>query len=390
MPYDPNDPNQGSQAPPEDQSTAEWQAKNAMTSGTINDLIRSRPAIASWLKSHNDGRNLSDSDKSQLVSLMRQQGIDPTNLEVDDDTGVISWPKHVARDIALGSAMAFGPVVAAWALPYLGIGAGAGESWDAAGNFIGPSTFTGGEAATTAATTAAGASPYATGSMYDIPASAAGTGTTAAGGGAWDAAGNFIGDSTVSSVTNKSLGGKALDVLTSDKFLRYGLPIAGNVATSLIQAKAAGDASEAEQKYLEEALAYAKQKDAGNISREAGRYGDYKGNISGYLANADASGSRMAQLLGLNVPPRTLTTQGAPAPLVNSNPLFAPTTNIAPGADIPLAPAVTSRYAQPQAPPAQQPMITVQAPDGRTQQYPASTLAHWQSVPDAKILQGAA
>ena len=68
--------------------------------------------------------------------------------------------------------------------------------------------------------------------------------------------------------------------------LRYGLPVAGGLSSSIIQANASGKASDAQQKYLEEALAYEKESDlykrgvdAAAVAKEAARYGDYQGRI---------------------------------------------------------------------------------------------------------------
>jgi hypothetical protein len=88
--------------------------------------------------------------------------------------------------------------------------------------------------------------------------------------------------------------------------LKYGLPVAGNLVGGLIQAKASSNASDAQQKYLEEALAYEKEKDtyqrgidAAAVTKEANRYGDYQGRIAPFIANGMNSNARMAALLGL-------------------------------------------------------------------------------------------
>lgn len=88
--------------------------------------------------------------------------------------------------------------------------------------------------------------------------------------------------------------------------LRYGLPVAGNLVGGIIQANAEGRASDAQQRYLEEALAYEKEKDAYDRSRtarldalEMSRYGDFQGRIAPFIANGVSSNDRMAALLGL-------------------------------------------------------------------------------------------
>jgi hypothetical protein len=88
--------------------------------------------------------------------------------------------------------------------------------------------------------------------------------------------------------------------------IKYGLPIAGGIASSLIQANASGKASDAQQKYLEDALAYEKENDlynrgvaADKVKLEAGRYADYTGRIGGFVENGQSSNDRMSALLGL-------------------------------------------------------------------------------------------
>lgn len=130
MPYDPNDPNQGSQAP-----GSEGNPYAGGSSGSVDALIRSRPAVQQWLSAHNDGKNLSPSDQQQLMSLIQQQGIDTKMLEYDGNTGTFnSGTGHTLRDIAYGSLMAFGPVLASWAIPaMMGTGGAAGTTGATAG-----------------------------------------------------------------------------------------------------------------------------------------------------------------------------------------------------------------------------------------------------------------
>jgi hypothetical protein len=88
--------------------------------------------------------------------------------------------------------------------------------------------------------------------------------------------------------------------------LKYVVPTAGNLIGGIIQSKATGAASDAQQKYLEEALAYQKEQDTYNRNRQAGldaqevqRYGAYQGRIGGFIANGQNSNDRMSALLGL-------------------------------------------------------------------------------------------
>jgi hypothetical protein len=88
--------------------------------------------------------------------------------------------------------------------------------------------------------------------------------------------------------------------------LKYGAPVAGNLVGGIIQANAEGKASDAQQRYLEEALAYEKEKDqyqrgidAEAVAREERRYGAYQNRIAPFIANGTSSNDRMASLLGL-------------------------------------------------------------------------------------------
>lgn len=126
-------------------------------------------------------------------------------------------------------------------------------------------------------------------------------GAVAATGGIAGAAGLGAGGGAVAP-TVTATGGGAMAGLGYGDLLRYGLPIAGNIAGSLIQAHAAGAASDAEQKYLEEALAYQKESDLYTRTTEANRYGAYQGRIAPFIATGTSSNARMAALLGLPAP----------------------------------------------------------------------------------------
>jgi hypothetical protein len=291
MGYDPNDPNQGSQAPGEDQSTADWQAKNATTTGTVNDLVRSRPAIAAWLAAHRNGQNLSGDEKSQLFTLMKQQGIDPTNLEVAND-GTIAWPKHTGRDIAIASLLVFGPAVAAWAIPVASAAGASGGVEAGVTSGLGTTALPGAGTALVGPTVAGAGTTAAT----------AGAGGAAVYGPAAD---EFVGPVAANGSAAYGPAGAAGGLSVTDA-LKYGLPTVGNVVSGLIQANATSNASDKQQAYLEEALAYQKEQDALNrqlaankIQLEANRYATYSGNVAPFIANGTTSGNRMASLLGL-------------------------------------------------------------------------------------------
>ncbi len=114
-------------------------------------------------------------------------------------------------------------------------------------------------------------------------------------------------DGTVTNFANVAAETGAGGGLTYADILRYVLPTAGGVIGGIIQANAAGSASAAQQKYLEEALAYAKEKDAYDRTRQAGldtqereRYGGYQGRIAPFIASGTSANARMASLLGLS------------------------------------------------------------------------------------------
>lgn len=166
--------------------------------------------------------------------------------------------------------------------------------------------------------------------------------------------------------------------------LRYGLPVAGNLVNGYLQARAAGQASDAQQRYLEEALAYEKEKDAYDRKTaeearllEQQRYGDREGRLAPYRATGQSSNAQMASLLGLPTPPNG----GIPAPRP-----FTPTT------PLPYAPAssppASSPPASSAAPASTGPLVTVRAPTGATRQVPEDQVAYWQSR-GATVVEGA-
>jgi hypothetical protein len=93
------------------------------------------------------------------------------------------------------------------------------------------------------------------------------------------------------------------------------LPVAGGLISSKIAADASANASAAQTKYLEDALAYEKENDlykrgvdAAAVQKEAARYGDYQSRISPFIDNGISSNDRMSSLVGL--PARTGATSG--------------------------------------------------------------------------------
>jgi hypothetical protein len=166
----------------------------------------------------------------------------------------------------------------------------------------------------------AGATIATMGAAGAFSGAAAGGGSAAAGGGGAAAGGaGAIAPSTLAAVhaveagvpiTGSTLGSVAAAAgtkgLSYSDLLKYGAPVAGNLVGGIIQANAEGKASAAQQAYLEEALAYEKEKDAYQrkidaeaVAREEGRYGAYQGRIAPFIANGTSSNDRMAALLGL-------------------------------------------------------------------------------------------
>jgi len=195
-------------------------------------------------------------------------------------------------------------------------------------------------------------------------------------------------ESTVPAVATGGGGAVPFGATAGGYALRYGLGPAAGLAGSAIQAHAASQAQDAQQHYLDQALAYEKEKDAYDRkvaedarALEQQRYGDREGRLAPYRATGAASNASMAAFLGLPAP----ADGGLPAPKP-----FTPTT------PLPYAPAVqpdrTTASAAPGAPatPASSgPLVTVRAPTGATRQVPESQVSYWQSR-GATVVEGAA
>lgn len=222
-------------------------------------------------------------------------------------------------------------------------------------------------------------------------------------------------------------GGGIVAGLSTADLLRYGLPIAGNIAGSLIQAHAATSASEAEQKYLEEALAYQKESDLYTRTTEANRYSSYQGRIAPFIATGTSSNARMAALLGLppdvggsngptasqRVPTDPATQAAIRAELRATNSSDSPAAwdeYLASHGDssvknwsywknrIDTGEGVGKGYAGPPATasapavtsPVNQPLVTMRSPDGTsTKAVPQNQVAHYQQL-GATVVAGAA
>lgn len=281
-----------------------------------NQFIRAQPWYQDFLKQNGQSPNNVHLTKDQayaLLQLARKQGVGISTAYSIDPSGNITkegmpgWEK-----IAIGAGIAVaGYFLAPAVIAALG-GAGpatATATAAAAGDTAAASTLTaagatlgGVEAGATAglgavalpgAGTALGAAGAAAGAAVPALASAATVPTaagTVAGGAGATAAGAAALPTAAATATGSGLTGD---------LLRYGVPTAGSIIGGIIQANAAGNASDAQQKYLQEALDYEKNKDAAAIALESQRYSNYSGNIAPYVANGTAAGGRMASLFGL-------------------------------------------------------------------------------------------
>jgi len=341
--------------------------------------------------------NLAKSQSQQILKQAQANGfvIDEGHMEIDNH-GNMNPKGHKLRNTIIVAGLAAG---AYFALPAIIAAASTGapaaattagltgvEAGATAG--LGAVALPGAMATlpalgTTAAigTTAGLGAVALPGAMATLPAA---TGTTAAlaplasttiGSGAVPALTGGTTTALTGGGTTAALTGRTIAGLSQSELTRYGLSTAGNLVNGYLQNRAASQAQDKQQKYLDEALAYAKEQDAysrkykeGRDAVEASRYGDYSGRIAPYLATGASANDRMASLLGLpSAPARSVTAGPTPA---SAGPAAAPIATMpTPGA------------------PGQ--LVTVQAPDGSQKQVPASEAAHWQQR-GGTILQGAA
>jgi len=272
--------------------------------------------------------NLAKSQSQQILKLAQANGyvVDQGQMEVDDH-GNFNPIGHKLRNtlIVVGIAAAtIATMGAAGAFAGAG-GAGAGAGAGAAGGVEAGAVSGLGAAALPGAGTALGGAGFtAAGTLAS--AAGAGAGVADVGAGALvpaaGAAGSTIpaatygADGVVTSFAGTApsvAGGGGVAGLSYGDLLKYGAPVAGNLVGGLIQANAQGKASDAQQKYLEEALAYQKESDAyaratdasryadtrGDVAKADQRYGDYQGRILPFIQNGTNSNDRMAALLGL-------------------------------------------------------------------------------------------
>lgn len=178
---------------------------------------------------------------------------------------------------------------------------------------------------------------------------------------------------TPGTVGGVELGGAAASVAgsapswLSGSLLPVGIQAGAGLLGAALQARAAGKATEAQLKYLREALAYEKERDRYGYATEANRYAALMGETAPYRATGVASNARMADLLGLPGPP----TAAPEAP-----PPTYPTPSL-PGVTAPAGTAVPRGQ-----PPGSVPMgpggsVMMRAPDGSQQQVPREFVEHY-------------
>lgn len=270
---------------------------SALNLDQVNQAFRQSPVYQQWMQAHGKPLNglvkLTDSERNGLGKTLENNGFQlPDGWQIDQG-GNIHEETHTGRNILIGAAIA----AAAFGIPAV-----------------------------------LAAAPEA------APA-VAGAGTTAGVGGAATAAGAATG-ATYGAAGASGLAAAAGGSSLIDNILKYGVPIAGQVIGGVLQNNAAGKASDAQQKYLEEALAYQKEQDTlnrarqtgldqlakdqdarnfaftqgvdsrnyqtsqehyrNNVGTEAGRYGDFSNNIAPFVASGSAANARAAKLLGLD------------------------------------------------------------------------------------------
>jgi hypothetical protein len=294
---------------------------------------------------------LSDSQRTQLTRAAQANGfvVDEGNIEMDDH-GNFNPIGHKLRNTIIVIGIAAATVATMGAAGVFAAGAGAGAG---AGGGAGTAASVAGVEGGAAGLSSGALAGLGTGAMGATALPALGTvagvggaaaaggpvleGIAAGGGGASTAIPVGTTLSSASAIEAAKAAGYTIDangVVTDaanvppDYFdpgsastrsyadiLKYGLPTAGTIVGSLIAANASGNASAAQQKYLEDALAYEKENDlynrgvaANKVALEAGRYADYTGRIGGFVANGQSANDRMAALMGL--PARSGATSG--------------------------------------------------------------------------------
>jgi len=213
---------------------------------------------------------LTDSQSAQITRLAQANGVtvDEGNVELDDHGNFNPIGHKLRNTLIVG-----------------GIAAATIATMGAAGAFAG----------------AGGASAAGAGG-----AAAAGSTIPAASYGAGGAVSSFAGLAAEGGGAAAAAGAGASGY--AGLLARYGLPVAGNLVGGILQRSSDNSARDEQRKYLEDALAYAKEKDAYDRQRTEGldaqertRYGDYQGRIAPFIKTGTSANARMANLLGLNL-----------------------------------------------------------------------------------------
>ena len=225
--------------------------------------------------------HLSSSQSEQILKMAQANGVvvDQGNVEVDDG-GNFNPVGHKLRNTLIVG----------------GIAAATIATMGAAGVFSGA---------------AAGGSAAASGGA----AAAAGSTIPAATYGAGGAVSSFAGLAAEGGGAAAAAGAGASGY--AGLLARYGLPVAGNLVGGILQRSSDNSARDEQRKYLEDALAYAKEQDAYARTTDASRYADsrsdrldalakdenryagYQDRIRGFIDNGQSSNDRMSALLGL-------------------------------------------------------------------------------------------
>lgn len=321
----------------------------------VNVWMRGQPWYQQLIRSFGqDPSNvhLSDSQKQQVIRAAQANGVvvdEGHNGQEVDNSGNFQAKSHALRNTLIVAGIAGAALLTAGAAGAFAPGAAATVGGVESGAYgVGAGTV----------------SALGTGAMASVPVTAGATAaiSTAA--------------TTVGATAAKAAAAKVAasgGAMTVENILKYALPLAGNVVGNLIEANAAGSARDAQQKYLDQALAYEKEKDAGNVSREASRYADYSGHIAPYLATGNSANARMASLLGL--PANAPLTASAPA---SAGPGSVPTQTGGTPAAATITPQPQARTTA--APTGSPSLVTMQAPDGSQKQVPSDQVDHYTKL----------
>jgi hypothetical protein len=207
----------------------------------VNQWMRSTPWYQQQMRAWGQDPGHPTLTKAQSAQILRQAQangvvVDEGDMEVDDH-GNFNPKGHKLRNTLVVAGIAGAAIATMGAAGAFGGAAAAGSGAGGAG--------TGGTLASTGALSASA-----------LPAGAAASGAVPA---ALAAGSTGAGASTALGAAAAAAGTKGLSYAD---ILKYGAPVAGNLVGGIIQANAEGKASAAQQAYLEEALAYEKEKDA--------------------------------------------------------------------------------------------------------------------------------